>query len=235
MRRLSAVFSMLLFVAVVCPARDGALSAEQILDRVISTYASADSYLDEGEVRTLYLSPRGNHTDVKPFSTAFVRPTDFRFEFKHRNDEDDEWQSYVVWRDGNAVKKWWSIDPGVKNVETLSLAIGGATGVSSGSALAIPSLLLPDFVVKRYSSLTELKLQGEENVEGHAAYRIEGNDLGGRPLTLWIDKDSLLIVKSFERRKHDEFETETTTTYKPQVNVEVARERLAFNAPEKGR
>ena len=48
-------------------------------------------------------------------------------------------------------------------------------------------------------------------------------------MTLWVDKDSLLIVKTFERGKHDGFETET------QMNVEVARERPAFNAPEKGR
>ena len=85
MRRLSAVFAMLLFVSVVCPAQDGAMSAQQILERVISTYASAESYL------------------------------------------------------------------------------------------------------------------------------------------------------AFERRKHDGFETETTTTYIPQVNVEVAQEKLAFNVPEKGK
>ena len=235
MRRVSAVFSMLLFVGAVCPAQDGAMSAQQILEQAISTYASADSYLDEGEVRTLFLDPRGNHTEVKPFSTAFVRPTDFRFEFKHRNDENEEWQSYVVWRRAEAVKTWWSIDPGVKTAKDLSMAIAGATGVSSGTAMAIPSLLLPELVGKRFATLRELQLAGEETVDGSDAYRIEGKDFGGRPLTLWIDKDSLLIVKTFQRVKFDRFETETTTTYKPRVNVAVAEESLAFNAPEKGR
>ena len=235
MRRVSTVFSMLMFLGIVCLAQGGAMSAQQILEQVISTYASADSYVDEGEVTTLYLDPRGSFTEVKPFSTAFVRPTGFRFEFRHRNDADDEWQSYVIWRDGNAVKKWWSIDPGVKSENTLQMAIGTAAGVSSGTSSAIPSLLMTDLMVKRYGSLSDLRLQGEETVEGHDAYRIEGQDRGGRPLTLWVDKDSLLIVKTFERRKHDGFETETTILYKPQVNVEVAREKLAFNAPEKGR
>ena len=55
------------------------------------------------------------------------------------------------------------------------------------------------------------------------------------PLTLWVDKDSLLIVQAFERSRHDGFETETTTIYKPQVNVTVAAEKLALSAPEKWR
>ena len=233
MRRFSAIFSMLL-VGAVCSAQDEPRTAQQIMEQAISTYASCDSYLDEGEVRTLYLDPRGNFTEVKPFSTAFVRPAEFRFEFKHRNDEDEDWQSYIVWKGKDAVKKWWSIDPGARSPESLSMAIAGATGVSSGAAMAIPSLLLPDLMGKRYAMLTGLELLGEEQVDGSGAYKIEGKDTGGRTLTLWIDKDSLLIVKTFERKKFERFEAETTTIYKPQVNVEVAEESLAFNAPEKG-
>ena len=234
MKRLSAVFSMLLFVGAVCSAQDKPVSAHQIMDQVIATYASCDSYLDEGEVRTLFLDPRGNHTEVKPFSTAFVRPWDFRFEFKHRKDEHGDWQRYIVWSDAQSIRNWWSIDPGVKSFESLTMAIAGATGVSSGSALAIPSLLLPEFMVKRYGSLIDLELAGEEKVDGDDAYRIEAKDGTGRALTLWVDKDSLLIVKTFERKKFESFEAETTTTYKPRANVKVAMEKLAFDAPEKG-
>lgn len=234
MRRLSAIVLMLfVFASAAYAAKDQAMSAQQIMDQVISTYASCASYLDEGEVRTLFLTPRGKRTDVKPFSTAFVRPTDFRFEFRDRTgDGEDDWTRYIVWRSPKAVKTWWTIDPGVETVENLSMAIAGATGVSGGSAFVIPSLLLPEMSGMRYASLSNLKLIGEERVGGSGAYKIEGQDRDGTTVTLWIDKESLLIVQLFERTKFPDFETETTTIYKPRVNVEIAAEKLAFNAPE---
>lgn len=233
MHRLSVVAPILfLFAGVAYSAEGPAMSAEQIMTQVISTYASCNSYLDEGEVRTVFLDPRGKRTVVKPFATAFVRPSDFRFEFKDRRGEED-WERYIIWRSAEAVKTWWSIDPGVKTSEDLPMAIAGATGVSSGSAVAIPSLLLPEMSGMRYETLTNLKLGGVEKVNGHDAYRIEGQDRNGAAMTLWVDKESLLIVQRYERVKFEKFETETTTTYKPQVNVEIAREKLDFNAPEK--
>ena len=235
MRRLSAIaLVFLLFAGAAYAAKDPGLSAQQILNKVISTYSSCNSYLDEGEVRILFLLPEGNRTEVKPFSTAFVRPSDFRFEFQSRHDEGDEWSRYIVWRSQEAVKTWWTIQPGAKSPEDLRMALAGATGVSSGSAAVIPSLLLPEMAGMRYESLTDLKFIGEEKVNGYDAYKIEGKDLGGRTLTLWIDKESLLIVQLYERARLPKFEMETTTVYKPQVNVEIAREKLDFNAPEKG-
>ena len=234
MRRLSAVVVMLFLFAGAAHSQDESASARQIMDQAISTYASCDSYLDEGEVRTLFLTPRGKRTEVKPFSTAFVRPTDFRFEFRDRvGDGEEDWTRYIVWRSSEAVKTWWTIRPGVKTAEDLPLALAGATGVSGGSAAVIPSLLLPEMSGMRYTSLTGLKLLGEEKVNGSDAYKIEGQDRGGRTLTFWIDKASLLIVQLYERTKFPDFETEQTTIYKPRVNVEIAAEKLAFNAPQK--
>ena len=236
MRRLSAfALPLFLFAAAAASSQQQSMSAQQIYDQMIATYASCDSYLDEGEVRTLFLTPRGKRTDVKPFSTAFVRPSDFRFEFKDRiGDGEDDWSRYIVWRNPEAVKTWWTIDPGVKVSEDLPLALAGATGVSGGSAAVIPSLLLPEMSGMRYETLTDLKLGGVEKVNGSDAYKIEGKDPRGESLTLWIDKESLLIVQLYQRTKFPTFETESTTTYKPRVNVEIAKEKLAFNAPEKG-
>jgi outer membrane lipoprotein-sorting protein len=233
MRRLSAVALILfLFAGVAYSAKGPALSAEQIMSQVISTYGSCNSYLDEGEVRTVFLEPRGNRTVVKPFATAFVRPSDFRFEFKSRRGEED-WERYIVWRSAEAVKTWWSIDPGVKATEDLPMALAGATGVSGGSAAAVPSLLLPELAGMRYETLKELRLDGEEKVNGYDAYKIMGKDWRGEDLILWVDKESLLIVQIYEEAKFPSFETKTTRIYKPQVNVEIAREKLQFNAPEK--
>src|SRR5262245_24338055 len=215
------------------------LSAEEIVGKAISAYASCKSYMDAGRVRTIFLTKLGRRTDIKPFSTAFVRLDAFRFEFQSRRGE-EEWNIYIVWRQGNSVKSWWTIKSEGRESNELSSAIAGATGVSSGSAHRIPALLMPDLI--RGSSvkcLTGMKLLGEEEVETKSDYKIEGQDLRGNTETLWIDKQRFLILKIFEKRKFEPnatregFETETTTFYDPQINEAVLAEKLAFNPPAK--
>ncbi len=258
MRHLSTTGRVIVLVlGLAYSAHAQSLSAQQIMDRMTSLYATCHSYVDEGEVTTIFIKQGRRRTVVKPFTTAFVRPSDFRFEFKDRHGE-NEWNSYIVWKDAESVQTWWSVRPGVQSQPNLSLALAGATGVSSGSAATIPSLLMPDMVGgNRIKSLSALKLIGEEKVNDRAAYQIEGTDSRQRVVTLWVDKETLLLVKIFERTSFDSasvlllrnkvpqppspvpfvpFETETTTTYKPQLNAG-AEGKLAFNPPaleEKG-
>lgn len=230
MRQLSTLgLVVLLFVGVAYSSQGQSPSAQQIMDRMISVYASCNSYVDEGKVRTIFLG-NGRRT-VKRFSTAFVRPSDFRFEYKERR-EDDKWNRYIIWKGAESVKTWWSVRPGVESPQNLSFALGGAAGVSSLAATTVPTLLMPEMTIGNLiKSLSELKLIGEEEVNGSNAYKIEGIDWRKSTVTLWVDRGSLLIVKIYQRTRVGTFETETTTTYKPQVNV-VAQGKLAFNPPE---
>lgn len=231
MRQLSTGgLAFVIVLAVAFSSQGQSLSAQQIIDRSMAVYANCISYVDEGEVKTLFLESDRKRTVIKPFTTAFVRPSDFRFEYKERRGE-EEWDSYIVWKDAESVKTWWSIRPGVESPETLSRALAGATGVSSGSANTIPTLLMPEMKMgSSIKSLSGLKLVGEEEVNGSKAYKIEGTDLRNRSVTLWLDEASFLIVKTFRTASFPKFETETTTTYKPQVNVS-ADGKLAFNPP----
>ena len=236
MRRLSlSVLGMFLFVGASHPVRGQQPSAEKIVERMASAYASCHSYVDEGEVRTVFLEQSGRRTQVKPFSTAFVRPSDFRFEYKSRRGE-NEWDTYVIWRGAETVKIRWSIRPDVESPKDLFFALGGAAGVSGLASVTVPALLMPELARgSRIKSLSELRFTGEEEVNGGKAYRVEGLDPLKNAVTIWVDEGSMLLVKVYEKRKFEKFETETTTTYKPQVNVEVTQEKLAFNPPEKGR
>jgi hypothetical protein len=236
MRQLSLlILGLFLFVAAGHRAQGQQPSARRIVEQMTSVYGSCHSYLDEGEVRTVFLERNGPRTQVKPFSTAFVRPSDFRFEYKERRGE-DEWNSYVIWRGADSVKTWWSIRPGVESPQDLPAALGGAAGVSSGASMTVPVMLMPELALgSRIKSLSGLKLVGEEEVNGGRAYRVEGLDSRNNALTIWVDEASMLLVKTFEKRKTEKFESEVTTTYKPQVDVSVVQERLAFNPPDKGR
>jgi outer membrane lipoprotein-sorting protein len=211
-------------------------SVQQIFEQMIAAYASCQSYMDTGRVHTVFLEKRGRRTVVKPFSTAFVRPDAFRFEFQDRRGE-EEWEHYIVWQQGAAVKSFWTVTQQQREHEQLSSALGTAAGVSSLSSTTIPALLMPDSVRGgRFKSLTGLKLLGEEQVEQRAAYKLEGQDARGTPLTLWLDKERLLVLKTFQKNRieprdgRESFETETTTFYDAQINEKVPAARLEFMA-----
>jgi hypothetical protein len=224
-----------LFGSVAYSSQEQPPSAKQIVDRMISVYASCNRYVDEGEVRTIFLEGARRRTVVKPFTTAFVRPSDFRFEYKDRFGE-GEWNSYIIWKSGESVKTWWSIKSSVESPQNLAAALAAAAGVSSMASTTVPSLLMPEMARGNpINSLSDLRLIGEEKVNGSNAYKIEGIGFRKTTLTLWVDKESLLIVKMYRGVKFDTFETETTTTYRPQVDVDVAKEKLAFNAPGNGK
>jgi outer membrane lipoprotein-sorting protein len=79
-------------------------SPQQILDKMVSLYASCSSYADNGEVKLVFVGGGRTRIVRKPFSTAFVRPSRFRFEFEVISDSGT--QDYVVWQDGPVVKNW---------------------------------------------------------------------------------------------------------------------------------
>ena len=172
-----------------------------------------------------------------PFSTAFVRPSSFRFEFRSRRGE-AELEQYIVWKQDDVVKSWWSIRPGIIADRSFSMSISGATTASGKSSLTIPSMLMSDELrANPIKALTNLRLAGEEKVAARDAYKIEGQDFRGNTTTVWIDKQRFLLSQIFENRKvgspdgKGEFETETTTVYDPRVNEDVPAAKLAFDPP----
>src|SRR5713226_836535 len=79
-----------------------ALKAEHELDRMAKAYSGCKSYYDSGVVKTVFVHADRNRTVEKPFTTAFVRPDRFRFEFKS-NEVDGQERRYIVWRKGKEV------------------------------------------------------------------------------------------------------------------------------------
>lgn len=232
-----SLFLVLLFAASANAQQANALTAQQVVDQMFSGYASYKTYMDTGEVRTVYLENDRRRTVALPFSTAFVRPSSFRYEFRSRRGE-SEWEQYIIWKQDDAVKSWWSIRPGIITDRSFSMSISGATGVSGKSSLTVPSMLMPnELPANPIKALTNLRLAGEEKIAGRDAYKIEGQDFRGFTVTVWVDKQRFLLLQVFEKRKitkpdgKGEFETETTTVYDPRVNEDVPASKLAFDAP----
>jgi VWFA-related protein len=201
------------------------MSAREIIDRMIEVYASCRTYSDEGEVRTEY-NGRQSSSPVPYFFTAFVRSSSFRFEFSRRSPHDGLDQ-FIAWKDRDVEKSWWPFNPGNRDarIETMLLDIANLSG---GASLTIPSLLSPELVggSSILTSLDELKLAGEDKVDGRKTFKLEGK-FKGQALKLWIDSSEFLIIKI--HRKMDGAVAEATTKYKPQVNGNIPYDKLAFN------
>jgi len=198
------------------------LTAQQILEKMATTYATCNSYRDSGVV-TNFFNPR--HIVVKPFRTAFVRPDRFRFEYDDPTPE----KRYVVWAKGNDVRTWWYIKPGAGRPPSLQNGIAGATGVSGGSAHTVPALLLPDRIGgRKLTAMTDLKRVPDETLGRTPCFKLEGR-FANAPMTLWLEKSTYLVLRIAE----DTGLTKDTTVYRPQVHVEIPAKELEFGAPEK--
>jgi len=202
--------------------------ARQIINRMTKTYAECKSYRDSGVVTTVFFEKSGERTVEKSFTTAFVRPDRFRFEYKEQKTGDQQ-SRYIVWSNGKEVQTWWDVKPGIEKPESLGRALAGATGLSGGSAATVAALLTG----AGWGNITTIagaKLLEDGKLDEVECYRVEGA-FGNRPMTVWIDKTSYLVRRIDTHTEFDTFRTEQTTTYDPAVNEEIADNLLDFDPP----
>lgn len=238
------------------------LSAADILRRMSETYLNCKTYQDTGKVVTVFDRGENERVAIRPFSTAFVRPDRFRFEFHRKTARStDEWHRYIVWALGKEVRSWWDLGERLDRRASLGLGLAGATGVSGGSAHTVPSFLLPDLVSgRRFSDVVNLERLADGVFEGISCFRLTGEvvrtienavederrrrqfqqvtgrsweDAVSKPLVLWIDRATFLLRRIDEQTQFASFGTTSTTTYEPLIDAPIAEGQLAFGAPEK--
>jgi outer membrane lipoprotein-sorting protein len=216
-------------------------SLEALLERVRQVYAGAKTYRDTGVVTTTYFKPDGTvmMESKKPFSTAFVRPDRFRFEY-HETRDGDRPSRYLIARDATGkVRRWWDVRPGVEEGGRLYMALAGATGVSDGSANTVPSLLLSDARHGRnWTQLKGLELLDDAETAGrrchlvkHTIPAIPNTPAKGSVFTYWLDAETLLLRRIESSTTFPEFYTKAITTYEPVLNGDVPDSALAFDPP----
>lgn len=105
----------------------------------LARYATCATYADRGTSTSLHVYDDGREpmTRKLSFSTLFDRASGaFRFEYEEPSSHAVIWRA----RAGDA-QMWWTVDQKVRS-ESMFLAIAARTGVSSGTAVTVPSLLL---------------------------------------------------------------------------------------------
>jgi outer membrane lipoprotein-sorting protein len=205
------------------------LDARQILERTAKVYRECKTYRDSGAAKTVFIGDSRNRTVTKPFTTAFVRPDRFRFEYLDRRGE-EEFDRYLIWKKGQDVRRWWDLRPGVQE-STLDGALSAAKGVSSNSSYAVPSLLLGP--IRGWGLVTDLAnaaRKADGDLDGSRCFVIQGGT-EDEPKTLWIDQQTFLLRRIDEQNTFDDFRTEETTTYEPVLDEEIPESLLVFDPP----
>ncbi|MFI5167309.1 MAG: hypothetical protein ACHQQS_11845 [Thermoanaerobaculales bacterium] len=245
---LATVFLALAGIATAQPAPSvgdaGSLSPEKILLLMKKAYASCRSYRDTGDVRKASVTEGGQFGSELPFATVFVRPDRLRFEFTDQG-LGDRTAKYVVWAEGSEVRSWWDAKPGVRRPASLQAALDAAAGISGGSSVRVPGLLLPG-VVGESAPLLGAERSEDGNDRGVSCFRIRGASrktpytlsMGARQITvkdesvtLWIDRATFLLRKVEQNRTFDTYREESTTLYTPEVNPNIAPGELVFGMP----
>ena len=207
------------------------LTAVDILSRMKKVYANAHTYQDKGLVKVVIRFPERDHTVIKPFTTAFIRPSRFRFEYKEIEPM-VKTSKFIAYQNGQDIKAHWDLDEGVSQITSIGEALAAAAGISGGSARTVPTMLLPEESHFRNAILffSSPKRATDEVIAGIDCYRIEDpNDYRG--LTLWIDKEEFLLRKMYKYQNHKDSRAETTTTYQPILNGEITDKMLEFSLP----
>jgi hypothetical protein len=253
MRLLTSSFVVVLglvcpfFATVAIAGDDSAVSApdvrtaDEIVRLVTETYKNCSTYRDSGVVTTLFIGTDGhNHTEKQRFTTAFVRPDRFRFEYRHRFFEDRQKPGaaskpdrYIIWRQGKDVRTWWDLRPGEATKSSLDLALGGAFAVSGRSSEEITALLLPqEICCDRLTHIHDTNRLADAELGEANCIRIQGKDGDGDLTTFWIDSKNLLIRRIDSGHDFGDFRTEETMTYDdPVTNGQIPEEKLAFDPP----
>ncbi len=216
-------FIFTLSAAVCLTASAQAQTANEILTKVNSVYAGCRTYSDEGLTDTT--EGRGRKSS---FRTAFVRPGTIRFQLWFNSTVPGGVKPWTVWTNGDlALIHGLGSDAGTQHLR-IDSALSRMGQFSDGSSVTVPQLLLADSfrTVQLFSVIADAKVAGEESIDGHPSFRIEGT-VSGFPIKLWIDKTQYLILKSYRKVPVGDQEIESTVQYKPKLNPEVPAEDLA--------
>ncbi|MCB9896765.1 MAG: hypothetical protein H6825_02050 [Planctomycetes bacterium] len=215
------------------PLPDGA-TPETIVRAMKHVYAFCSSYQDRGSIVTSMREDGRKIQRRKQFATAFARPDRLLFEFVDQGPF-IAGARYVIWSSDGEVRSWWSLADAPK-ARNLEVALAAAAGVSGGTSITLPNLLIPGLPSPPLLALTDVARLEDARLGEHECLRIAGTGLADRRVTLWIDETTLLLVRidqdyALNGPHGGQYPTTQITTYEPVLDAHVPREALEFDVP----
>ncbi|HEV2912142.1 MAG TPA: DUF2092 domain-containing protein [Pyrinomonadaceae bacterium] len=193
-------------------------------------YATCSSYQDTGVVETTHHEAFSGRIQKMPFKIYFKRPNLLRVEWVDYFPWEDG-RTKIIWSNGKETFNYWEPDRYEKD-ESLSLGIASATGISSGAAHTIPSLLLEEIGGFLLTELSDLSLVGEEVFENELCYRISGKHPSGDVYELWIGKRDFLLRKEKTQTNYTDYYTIEEQIHRNiKINGPIPAETFNFKPP----
>src|SRR5262245_43749870 len=155
--------AIFLFTNLANAQQAGPMAAGEIIRRVSEVYASCTSYLDEGKEETKTTN-HGGLVSHSSFTTAFVRPSNFRFE-ESSTQPNGEKRQFIAWQAGALASVW---PAGKISTSGRTAAESAYTSIISRRPQSIVLGLLLLFRGRVHSDtlldLTDVKVTGEERI-----------------------------------------------------------------------
>lgn len=204
-----------------------------MVNKTIETYATCTSYRDTGTVKTVW-SGDYNRIEEGSFSTTFIRPNRFRFEYSAMLPNAPKRIPLIFHSDATGTRVWRANpEPAIVQGEDFQKVIRfESLSMDRAGSLAPFMLLGLKDPYADLSRLFELKRLPNEEVNGTSCHRIDGQTDSGEIQSLWIDPQTMTLRRFVQGDTYEDNRMETTITYAPEVNIEIAPEELAFNPPD---
>ena len=219
MRKLLLIF-LLIFPARVVSAQQP--NASDIFKKTSEVYSGCRTYSDEVSVSIKISGFRFDLGRFEHFHTAYVSPDRFRFEVETGG----KGKPWVVWKNGDVVR----LTGGMTGAQFRLNIDGALASVATGSQGA--SLIIPQLLLSKSSRTSDLlsvianaRVTGEEKVDGHAAYLIEGT-WWDEPVAIWIDEAQYLILRFNRKTRIGDRGQDVTLQFKPKLNSDISPDKF---------
>lgn len=205
-------------------------SAEAILAKVAKIYSECKSYRDSGVLEMIHYD-RFKSTKRSTFETVFVRPDNYRFQFKYRHGEaDDEFFTFIAWRKDKDAKTWWELQ-GEKDIDPKNVFTQGAGAGPGGHLAYFVPRMISDSATMWPRTLKQPERLGILKLEKNSWIHLRGQHLG-KLTDFWIESDTYLLRKVETVRQLDENGIFYSIGYQPEINVAIPHKAFDFNRPK---
>lgn len=257
--RILATFGFVVIAVMAMGAGIPPLTASQaalpeVLTKSMAQYATLTSYADTGTITV----DTGGTLEEARFATYFRRPTrDLLFDFQALSSTtvstkfkiDMSGYRTVVWMFKGEMQTY---DQALSTHERITpdaqvSALQGTGHPTHGSSIMITSLLYPEArMPSAIRQIQEATLVGVEDITGRRCHKVTGTAFayypsgqrtGVRPVSVWIDTETLLIRRVLEDTPEGYGDGKGvlryTFDYVPQANPAIDDSRFQFSVPKK--
>ncbi len=208
-----------------------------VLLQMRKVYANCRSYRDTGRVTTLGQIDGGSFSASAEFATFFERPDRFQFEFTGGRMDPDGGRSVFSF-DGTRTLVLLPGNSELQVAPSLAEALDAAFGLTAGASLRVPGMLLPRVVGSPAPLVAPERLE-DGTEDGRPCIRVRGKNratpyqrtsgavtvtVEDEAVTLWIDRETLLLRRVEEETTLSTYRARTVTTYVPELDVAIPAE-----------